>query len=173
MAATRNACETRKIRSIITVISSLFLLYNIYLRIGFPWQNGCTFPPFIHKSNLPLNDSWPSVPAFVCMICTNSASSRVKRNVFGALNSISGLAGSRPAIKTDYKSEWNISGIYRAVDLSDKRHDVVHPPIELVPIMRCCRRVRCVVTMPQMCAPNECPTQVICVFLWPSCVRSA
>lgn len=83
-----------------------------YSRIGFPWQKGCTFPPLMHKSSFPVNESCPSVPAFVWMIWTNSASSLVSRNIFGALNSMSGLAGSRPIRKDSHRQTMNISQIF-------------------------------------------------------------
>lgn len=103
--------------------SKIFYITTIlyYLRTGLPWQNGCTLPPLMQRSSVPVNDSWPSVPAFVWMICTKSASSRVNRNVFGAWNSIIGLAGSRPV---KLKSNWVTDGPnnYHFINLFNKKY---------------------------------------------------
>lgn len=66
------------------------------IRMMCPLQNGCCFPPLIHRSNEPVNDTCPRPPAFVCITCTTSASSRVNLYDRGACRSINGLAGSRP-----------------------------------------------------------------------------
>ena len=98
----------------------LFIIIFQFLLILFPLQYGWLFPPeinelvlnsisfffkcktfyipFIQKSMLPENWLWPRKPAFVWIICTCVASSRVNLNDFDPCLSTNGAAGSKPKI---------------------------------------------------------------------------